>query len=146
MHNKHYCPHHHDGIKRPISCWRCDMTFIKRGSAIAVCFSRFYLQIVLEGGVCVCLCVWVCACVCVSVAGGNNLVAELNLHLVQQWHLQQPEKSSSPNFYELWNKNKPSADRVTERCASRCDTFALRISSESKLLSKDMRQTLKGRQ
>ncbi len=43
-------------------------------------------------------------------------------------------------------KDKSSADRVTEQCESRCDTFALHISSETKLLSKDMKQPLKWRQ
>lgn len=56
------------------------MTFIKRESALAVCLSHFSLQIVSEGGVtgvCVCVCVFSC------VAGGNNLIAELNLYLVR---------------------------------------------------------------
>lgn len=110
------------------------MTFIKRGSAAAVCFSHFCLYIVLEGRR-VFMCVW-----------GNNLIAELNPYLLQHWHLQQAEKSSSPNFYELWNKNKPSADTVTQQCESKCDTFALHISSENKLLSKDRKQPLKWRQ
>lgn len=61
-------------------------------------------------------------CVWGAGQGGNNLIAELNLYLVHHWHLQQAEKPS----YPLQTESQSSV-------RSRSDTFALLISSESKL-------------
>ena len=84
------------------------------------------------------------------IAGGKNLIAELNIFLVQNCHLQQAEELSSSNFYELnemkWNENKPFGGGVTEQCKNRCDMFALHILPESKLLSKDAKKLLRLRQ
>lgn len=81
-----------------------------------MCLSHFCLLTVSKEGVCL--------------AGGSNSIAELNLYLAQPWHLQQALKSSF------------LLQTFTERCKSRCDTFALHI-SHFNCLSKDMKQMLK---